>query len=108
MALAMSVEGGQQLPSTSRLPSEAAPSLQRRAGPTEAAAAAASASLAGRPGAAMSEQTDSKAAATDVSQAARESSQTSRGGAYPVQGQVGCGTCRVICKLWSSRCRAQF
>ena len=103
MALAMSVEGGQQLPSTSRLPSEAAPSLQRRAGPNGAAAAAASASIAERPGAAMSEEPESMGAATDASKAA--SSQTSRGGAYPVRRQVGCGTCCVICKLGSSDAR---
>ena len=102
MALALSVEGGQQLPSTSQLPSEPTTSLQQRAGPNGAAAAAASASLAGTPGAAKPEETTSMAASADVSNAARESPRTSHGDAHSIRSQVGCSDCCVICKLGNS------
>ena len=98
MALAMSVERAQQLPSTSQLPSGAAPSLQWQAGPSRSAAAAAAASSAGKYKAANLQEAKSAAAMTDLSKAAGESSEISQG-RYPAHGQVGCGTCCVICKL---------
>lgn len=91
MALAMSVEGGQQLPPTSQLPSQPATSPLRQAGPNGAAAAA-SASLAGTSGAANSVEAKSVAAPTKV---AGESSQTTRS-RYPARTQVGWGACYVL------------